>query len=200
MNRQWTILSMSSFTPGNGAVQLVSHIVLCQTYILDEYSITCLWVARIIILSQWVDVVYIPLYTQEKRLGLHPDTPLQMESKTRPYKYYGVLLPFGSTAPDEWIQNWKMVEKDFLYIKSFTHNIFLVQSVGTGELYVQKSLSPRRYVNDEPEELRISTCPQALRRLPRPFKVGRFETIHFNELVGWQRWPTNNDWYTLYFP
>lgn len=122
---------------------------------------------------------------------------------SRPYDHYGVLIPWASTAPDEWIQEGReaVVAQGFLLVEIFQENVYVVQSVETGELYIHKTVKPGSYQSDPPEEIRISTCPLALRQLPAPYFVGRVETIHFNELVAWQKFKDDNDgdWYTLIY-
>lgn len=119
-------------------------------------------------------------------------------ARTRPYCHNGVFIPFAPARKEknEWFSDKGSLEDGFILVHE-VWGVYVVQSVKTGELFIQKYL--RRY-NDRnriPEELRISTCPQAIVRLPRPFTVERSERIHFNEMVGWQK--HNEGRYILYF-
>lgn len=119
---------------------------------------------------------------------------------SRPYTHYGVVIPWASTAPDQWVLRNKIVQKGFLLVEAIKQGIYVVQSLETGELYVQKTVGPGGYSHNPPEEIRISTYPQALRQLPTPSSRRGIETIHFSQLVAWQMSTDDNDheWYTLY--
>lgn len=117
--------------------------------------------------------------------------------QNRAYRHYGVLLPHGP-QDEEWTSNRRINEQGYIFIRNLKKSSVLkLQSVGSSEIIVNKVCRPGSYDQDVPEELRVSTAPQALVRLPRPRKINGIETIHFNELLHWQRLSDNT--YSLYF-
>lgn len=96
--------------------------------------------------------------------------------------------------------------RGFVILSYLRFQVELVQSVSNQRLYVRKLLHRTAgavseggendgdeddhnvFYSDNPPELRVSTCPQALARLPN-------ET-YFPKLVGWQQW--NGTHWALY--
>ena len=92
----------------------------------------------------------------------------------------------------------KVLEDGFLFIgSSGTFRVFVVQAWADRGMFIQKHVQRGKYWYRVPEEIRISTCPQALVQLPRPYTVDGVPRIHFNELVAWQKYKDGR--YTLYY-
>lgn len=67
-------------------------------------------------------------------------------------------------------------------VKRYKRIVFLLRHANTGDLLINKvwqKPNPQKY--NVPEELRISTAPSAVTRLPRPIEVGGLERVHFIE-------------------
>lgn len=119
------------------------------------------------------------------------DFRMSVISATRKYQHDGVFIPYRRPPGDgtQWSSDPQIYNEGFIFIDTLKANkVFCVQSVGTGDILVNKIESEIQYWADRPEELRISTARVgSLCRLPRPRMVGNVERIHFNELLFWQR-------------
>ena len=63
------------------------------------------------------------------------------QSINMPYGDMGVKIPYFDPGPEnEWSQNDKIQKDGFLLVKIFQPNVFLLQSIGNGRLYVNKLL------------------------------------------------------------
>ncbi|KAI0535806.1 hypothetical protein GGR58DRAFT_529071 [Xylaria digitata] len=111
----------------------------------------------------------------------------------RPYRHYGIHIPFvDSEHESQWSADDAIFQQGFIFIDHIIGtNAFIVQSVGTGQLYVNKLVEPDNYADpaqnarliDEPsEELRISTAPYAQFRLLEPLMVRGIRRTYFVEL------------------
>lgn len=104
-----------------------------------------------------------------------------------------------TTSNEFWPQEWSLdlapqrnfLSSDFIHISLLRADVDVYQSVCNKKLYVRKLVHRRvgeedqreededGFKGDNPPELRVSTCPQALARLP--------DEDYFPRLVGWQR-------------
>ncbi|KAI1760641.1 hypothetical protein GGR53DRAFT_470120 [Hypoxylon sp. FL1150] len=113
------------------------------------------------------------------------------------YYHYGLLLPYehAENKDDEWATSNQVRERGYLLVKVLSRNLFVVQSVGTGKLLAMKIMQPKLkpeswgYLNEIPEDLRISTAENAICRLPSPRQSEPKgpRRIHFAETVAWKR-------------
>ncbi|KAI0016132.1 hypothetical protein F4780DRAFT_707335 [Xylariomycetidae sp. FL0641] len=90
----------------------------------------------------------------------------------------------------------------FIFIQSFLDNVFLVQSVRTGDSYVNKILRDESSGEEpRPAVIRFSTTPAATQQLPSPVNIGGVARSYFQELVLWKRvWDDRGiDTYSMYF-
>ncbi|KAI1109890.1 hypothetical protein F5Y14DRAFT_466257 [Nemania sp. NC0429] len=109
--------------------------------------------------------------------------------RNHPYRHRGVHIPFVDAGPNnQWSLNDSIQADGFIFCTEFKKNLYLVQSVRTGDLYVNKILERDEdgNLNDEVEELRISTAPHAKGRLIGPQLVRQMWRTYFNELELWQ--------------
>ncbi|KAJ8122808.1 hypothetical protein O1611_g9747 [Lasiodiplodia mahajangana] len=128
--------------------------------------------------------------------------------RNRPYRHRGVLIPFEQAdAANQWSSDDDIQADGFLYINVIQYRVYVVQSVRTGDLYINKVLPAdlfedvsRRNRGPEQlaEELRISTAPAAERRLPGPLMVQGVMRTYFNEVSLWQN--IGGGTYSLYLP
>lgn len=117
--------------------------------------------------------------------------------KTRPYQHYGVLLPYADSGFPSWTSDNRIEKDGFILLKRLQYNVFALQSVNTGELVVNKLLGRYQYSQyDTPEDLRVSTAPDAVKPLPEPIEINGVERVHFQEMKLWQKLPGEN--YSLY--
>ncbi|RYP13738.1 hypothetical protein DL765_006754 [Monosporascus sp. GIB2] len=107
----------------------------------------------------------------------------------RSYRHYGVYLPVEARPVQGYTGNVR-VPDGFLLVKYIRHDLFVVQSVASGRLYLNKIRKPDTYNYDLPEELRISTASGAEVELP-------WDSTHFNKLSFWQE--LDGGYYSLYF-
>ncbi len=168
----------------------------------------------------------------------------------RPYRHRGVLIPFNNRDDNnQWSSDSRIQEEGFIFVDCLSLNVFVVQSVQTGRIFINKVMRagmpsllvssynisrrsklvrlgisvaicfhardiPRvltpdladnredpdldcRRPDEQAEELRISTAPQAEYRLPGTRRVGRIPRTYFSELALWQ--DIGNGTYSLYF-
>ncbi|KAI0546949.1 hypothetical protein F4679DRAFT_380426 [Xylaria curta] len=108
----------------------------------------------------------------------------------RPYRHLGALLPFYSLEADnEWSYDEDIERGGFVYVKKLKKRIFVMHSITTGDVLVNKILKahPRDYeIGWRPEEFRLATAPQADRVLPRSCIVDNRTRLYFIELELWQ--------------
>ncbi|RYP33487.1 hypothetical protein DL767_004765 [Monosporascus sp. MG133] len=109
----------------------------------------------------------------------------------RSYRHYGVYLPVEARPVEGHTGNVR-VPDGFLLVKYIRYDLFVVQSVASGRLYLNKIRKPDTYNYDLPEELRISTASGAEVELPWDW-----ETTHFNKLSFWQE--LDEGYYSLFF-
>ncbi|KAI0195558.1 hypothetical protein EV127DRAFT_477279 [Xylaria flabelliformis] len=104
----------------------------------------------------------------------------------RPYRHLGVFLPFSTLQnEDEWSFDEDIEREGFIYIEKLKKGIFVVQSIATGGIFVNKILRPDDGRGWRPEEFRFSTAPQADRMLPKSCIVRNRTRIYFIELELW---------------
>ncbi|KAI0910345.1 hypothetical protein F4823DRAFT_561977 [Ustulina deusta] len=125
----------------------------------------------------------------------------------RPYRHRGVLIPFNNRDDNnQWSSDSRIQEEGFIFVDCLSPNVFVVQSVQTGRIFINKVMRADnredpdldcRRPDEQAEELRISTAPQAEYRLPGARRVGRIPRTYFSELALWQ--DIGNGTYSLYF-
>ncbi|RYC62824.1 hypothetical protein CHU98_g3388 [Xylaria longipes] len=126
--------------------------------------------------------------------------------KDRPYRHRGVYIPFAEADDGkiQWSSNDDIQKDGFILINSIKNTIFMLQSVRTGDLFVNKveapggdrgdGIVPNREV---PPDLRISNAPGADGPLIGPLEVEGRMRIYFSEVVLWQCIGPNT--YSIYF-
>lgn len=117
------------------------------------------------------------------------------------YRHIGIHLPFQVTEDptNTWTIDDKITSDGFILVEKVMDNEYVVQSVRTGDLFVNKLYTRAENRYDRPGEVRISTAPNADCQLPGPYRLGLkgVNTINFAELICWQRFPTGA--WSLYF-
>ncbi|KAI3331720.1 hypothetical protein HD806DRAFT_546068 [Xylariaceae sp. AK1471] len=119
--------------------------------------------------------------------------------RNRLYRHRGVHIPFvPADEENQWSSDTDIPKGGFIFIHRLKGNVLSVQSVGTGDIFINKLLQPDRTRNktEQAEELRISTAPDAERRLLGPLLVRGVMRTYFNELALWQR--IGDGTYSLY--
>ncbi|KAI1314261.1 hypothetical protein F5Y03DRAFT_336569 [Xylaria venustula] len=148
--------------------------------------------------------------TARKRGRVAPEpapVPVVAVDPYRPYRHVGVHIPFkNAAAPNQWSSDDRIQEEGFIFVKAIAEDAMVVQSVQTGRLFINKIIEPVqnveglsdvRKVEEQAEELRVSTAPNAEHILPRKLQVRGRERTYFVEL---QLWQTIADGvYSLYF-
>ncbi|KAI1212014.1 uncharacterized protein F4807DRAFT_417270 [Annulohypoxylon truncatum] len=122
-------------------------------------------------------------------------------AKRLPYRHPGVYIPYtnaGIGPHDWWTSDPRITENGFIYVDSLGRDrVLLVQSVSTGELFVNKIIRATEFQTVLPAELRISTTPEADCPLPTPHIVEGKLRRQFDECVAWQWF--NDGTYSMYF-
>lgn len=121
-------------------------------------------------------------------------------STQRQYSELGLVIPHKTNVLEEWAAAQTVFHtQGFLHVRQHRHNLQVVQSKATQDLYMIKLVKATGdnddadsdgFKYDVPPEIRVSTTPRALVRLP--------QRDYFPSFLMWQRW-TESQW-ALYMP
>ncbi|KAK8064618.1 hypothetical protein PG994_007256 [Apiospora phragmitis] len=84
------------------------------------------------------------------------------QSLATPYNDIGIYPPYHDAGPgNQWSHEAKLHADSFLLVEAVSRSEFVVQSLGNGQLYVNKLLEGggKDFVGPRPPELKVSTAP-----------------------------------------
>ncbi|TRX94240.1 hypothetical protein FHL15_005008 [Xylaria flabelliformis] len=128
----------------------------------------------------------------------------------RPYRHRGVYIPFADAeyVDQQWSSDDNIQKDGFIFIDGNGHRLSIVQSVCTGDIFLNKVLIPEteglkkldgRVVPEEvvTADLRMSTAPNVEGPLIGPLEVRGKMRTYFSEVALWQNMGHNA--YSIYF-